>query len=63
MAIFFLRERYQHGSGYLHRIDPCVKIVTVVLFAFAILATREGDWPAFAGFALFVAFVIALSGL
>ena len=55
MAIFFIRERYEHGSGFLHRIDPCVKIVTVVLFAFAILASREGDWIAFAGFALFEA--------
>jgi cobalt/nickel transport system permease protein len=63
VAIFLVRERYEHGSGLLHRIDPCVKIVTVVLFAFAILASREGDWIAFAGFALFVALVIALSGL
>jgi cobalt/nickel transport system permease protein len=63
VAIFFVRERYEHGNGLLHRIDPCVKIVTVVLFAFAVLASREGDWIAFAGFALFVALVIALSGL
>jgi cobalt/nickel transport system permease protein len=63
MAIFLLRERYQHGDGLLHRLDPCVKLVSVVLFAFAVLASREGDWAAFAGFALFVGVTIALSGL
>lgn len=63
VAIFLLRERYQPGDGLLHRIDPCVKLVSVVLLAFAVLASKEGDWPAFAGFALFVGVTVALSGL
>jgi cobalt/nickel transport system permease protein len=63
VAIFFLRERYQHGEGFLYRVDPCVKILIVVLFAFAILSTHEGDWMDFAGFAAFVAVTILVSGL
>jgi cobalt/nickel transport system permease protein len=63
VTTFLLRERYHDGDGLLHRTDPCVKILAVVLFAFAIVFTHEGDWPAYAGYALFVGAAILLSGL
>jgi cobalt/nickel transport system permease protein len=63
VSIFFIREHYRHGEGLLYRLDPCVKLLVTVLFAFAITLVPEGNWPAFAGFGLFVVAAILLSGL
>lgn len=63
MAIFFVRERYTHGEGVLYRLDPRVKTLVVVAFAFAVTLIPEGYWLAFAAFGAFVALAIALSRL
>ena len=63
MSAFLPGERYHHGDGLLYRIDARVKIVIVVLFAFAATAIPEGRWPAFAAFGLFVVAADVASGL
>jgi cobalt/nickel transport system permease protein len=63
VAIAFVRERYRHGSGVLHQADPRVKLLTAVLFAFAVTLVPAGHWLAYGGFALFVAATILASGL
>lgn len=56
-------ERYHHGSGALYRADARVKILAALAFAFAITSVPEGNWPAFAGFGIFVLAAIAASKL
>ncbi len=63
MAIFFLRERYRHGTGLLHRSDSRVKLLIAVLFAFGVALVPEGHWLAYGGFGLFVLATLVLSGL
>lgn len=63
MSIFILGERYHHGAGSLYRADARVKILIAVAFAFGITAVPVGNWPAFAGFGVFVLTAIALSKL
>lgn len=63
MASFLPGERYYHGDGLLYRIDARVKILIVVLFAFAVTAIPEGHWLAFVGFGAFVVAAIVASGL
>lgn len=63
MVAFLPGERYHDGDGLLHRIDSRVKLIVVVLFAFAATAIPEGHWLAFAAFGLFVVAAIAVSEL
>lgn len=63
MAAFLPGERYHHGNGLLYGADARVKILVVVLFAFAVTAIPEGHWLAFTGFGAFVLAAIAVSNL
>ncbi|RIK44976.1 MAG: cobalt ECF transporter T component CbiQ [Chloroflexi bacterium] len=63
VSYFALGERYQHGQGLLYRVDPRVKIVIAVAFAFAITVVHAGHWQAFAGFGAFVALAVGTSRL
>lgn len=63
VASFVPGERYHDGDGLLYRADARIKILTVVLFAFAVTGVPEGHWLAFAGFGAFVALVMLVSGL
>jgi cobalt/nickel transport system permease protein len=63
VAIFFLRERYRHGTGLLHRADSRIKLLIVVLFAFGVVLVPEGHWLAYGGFALFVLTALIVSRL
>ena len=42
-----LRERYQAGDGWLHRLDPRVKVIVTLLLILGILLTPERAWPAY----------------
>lgn len=63
MSVFVLGERYHHGTGFLYRTDPRVKILIAVSFAFALTAVPEGNWPAYAGFGALAALAVAISRL
>lgn len=63
VSFFALGERYHKGRGILYRIDPRVKILIALLFAFGLTAVPEGHWLSFASFAGFAAVAVFASRL
>lgn len=40
-------DRYLHGTGFLHRLDPRVKVIVTVLYVLSNLLIPDGRWTAF----------------
>ena len=62
MRLEFL-ERHSEGNGPLHRLDARAKLIAMVVFVVAVVATPSGRWRWLAGEGLALAFVIGLSGV
>jgi cobalt/nickel transport system permease protein len=50
-------------AGPLHRLDPRVKLVAVILYIVGVVATPPGSWPLLAAEGLALAFAVGLSGV
>src|SRR4051812_1017164 len=62
MRLEFL-ERHSEGDGPLHQLDARAKLLAMLAFIVAVVATPVGAWRWLAAEALALAFVIGLSGV
>ncbi len=56
-------DRYSSLDSPIHRLDPRTKLIAAVAFILAVVITPVTTWPAFAGYVVFLGFLILASGL
>ncbi len=56
-------QLHVHGHSVLHRLPPHLKLVALVSFVLVVVLTPGDRYPAFAGYAVLLAAVVAVSGV
>jgi cobalt/nickel transport system permease protein len=56
-------ERYNAGTGPLHRLDARIKLIAALVFVITVVATPMGAWQSLGALGLVLFFLIGLSGI
>lgn len=56
-------ERYNAGTGPLHRLDARIKLIAALVFVVTVVATPIGAWQMLGALGLVLFFLIGLSGI